>query len=92
MERLFDLDEPSFVTCIWMFDIDYPFRQRMFEDRPPRPEVDPQNYATLCESRPFAGHFTTNHLGDIDVRDTLKWATRRAHLRQIRRVKPQHSR
>lgn len=47
----------------------------MFKDRPPRPGVDPQNYATLCEFRPFAGQFTTNHLGDIDVRDTLKWAT-----------------
>jgi len=32
MERLFDMDEPSFATWIWIYDIDYPFRQRMFED------------------------------------------------------------
>ena len=41
MERLFDLDEPSFATRIWIYDIDYTFRQRMSEDHPPRMEADP---------------------------------------------------
>ena len=48
MEQLFDLNEPSFATWIWVYDIDYPFRPHMFEARPAQPEAVPLYYAALC--------------------------------------------
>jgi ankyrin repeat protein len=68
MERLFDLDEPSFATWIWIYDIDYPFRQHMFEDHPPPPEAVPLYYATLCGFRGLVEHLITSHPGDINAR------------------------
>ena len=61
------------LTWIWIFDADYPFRQRMFEDRPPRPEVDRYNDATLCEFRLPGTSLPITR--DLDVRDTLRRAT-----------------
>src|SRR5260221_14517014 len=61
MERLFDVDNPSFATWIWIYDIDYPFQQHMFEDRPPRPEAMPLYYAALCGFRNLVAHLIANH-------------------------------
>ena len=68
MELLFDLDNPSFATWIWIYDIDYPFRQHMFEDHPPRPEAVPLYYAALCGFRDLVEHLIANHPGDINAR------------------------
>ena len=68
MERLFDVDSPSFATWIWIYDIDYPFRQHMFEDRPPRPEASPLYYASLCGFRDLVKHLVANYRGDINAR------------------------
>jgi len=68
MERLFDLDEPSFATWIWIYDIDYPFREPMFEDHPTRPEALPLYYASLCGFRNVVEHLITKHPDDIDAR------------------------
>jgi len=67
MGRLFDVDEPSFATWIWIYDIDYPFRQHMFEDRPPRPEASALYYATLCGFRNLVEHLIANFPGDINA-------------------------
>jgi ankyrin repeat protein len=68
MERLFDMDESSFATWIWIYDIDYPFRHHMFEDHPPRPEALPLYYATRCGFRNLVEHLITKHPDDIDAR------------------------
>jgi len=68
MERLFDVDSPSFATWIWIYDIDYPFRQHMFEDRPPRPEASALYYATLCGFRNLVEQLISNYRGDINTR------------------------
>jgi ankyrin repeat protein len=68
MERFFDENEPSFATWIWIYDIDYPFRQHMFEDRPSRPEASAIYYATLCGFRNLVEHLITNRRGDINAR------------------------
>ena len=66
-ERLLDLDKPSIATWIWIHVIDYPFRQRMSEDRL-RPEAGPQVYATFREFCPLVEHLAPNHLCDINAR------------------------
>jgi ankyrin repeat protein len=68
MERLFDMDEPSFATWIWIYDVDYPLRQHMFEDRPPRPEASALYYATLCGFRNLVEHLIGNYPGTINTR------------------------
>jgi ankyrin repeat protein len=67
MERLFDMNEPSFATWIWIFDIDYPFRQPMFEDRPPRPKAVPLYYATVCGLHNLVEHLISNHPEDVNA-------------------------
>ena len=68
MESLFDGDEPSFATWIWIYDIDYPFRQHMFEDRPPRPEASTLYYATLCGFHNLVEHLIAKYPGSINAR------------------------
>jgi ankyrin repeat protein len=68
MESLFDMDEPSFATWIWIYDLDYPFRQHMFEDVPPRPEAGPLYYAALCGFSNLVEHLIANHPEDINAR------------------------
>jgi len=68
MELLFDLDNPSFATWIWIYDIDYPFRQHMFEDHPPRADAIPLYYAALCGFRNLVGRLIAKHPGDINAR------------------------
>ena len=68
MERLFDEDSPSFATWIWIYDVDYPFRQHMFEDRPPRPEASALYYASLCGFHNLVEHLIGNYRRDINAR------------------------
>ena len=67
MERLFDLDEPSFATWIWIYDIDYPFRPHMFETQPTRPEAVPLYYATLCGFHDLVEHLVAAHPEDVNA-------------------------
>ena len=67
MEHLFDLDEPSFATWIWIYDIDYPFRQHMFETRPTRPEAVPLYYAALCGFYDLVEHLIAAHPEDVNA-------------------------
>ena len=67
MECLFDLDEPSFATWIWIYDIDYPFRPHMFETQPTRPEAVPLYYATLCGFHDLVEHLVAAHLEDVNA-------------------------
>lgn len=68
MGRLFDPNEPSFATWIWIYDIDHPFRQHMFEDRPPRPDAVPLYYAALCGFRNLVEHLISNHPRHVNAR------------------------
>ena len=68
MGRLFDLNESSFATWIWIYDIDHPFRQHMFEDRPPRPDAVPLYYATLCGFRNLVERLISNHPRHVNAR------------------------
>ena len=68
MERLFDPDQPSFATWIWIYDIDHPFRQPIFEARPAPPEAVPLYYATLCGFRALVEHLISTHPEDVNAK------------------------
>jgi hypothetical protein len=68
MERLFDQGQPSFATWIWIYDIDHPFQQHMFEDRPAPPEAVPLYYATLCGFRALVEHLMAAHPENVNAR------------------------
>jgi hypothetical protein len=68
MECLFDVNSLSFATWIWTYDIDYPFRQHMFEDRPPRPEASALYYATLCGFHDLVEHLIAKYPESINAR------------------------
>lgn len=48
IDRLFDGSKPQFATWIWIYDIDNPYREIMFEAHPTLPKAVPLYYATLC--------------------------------------------
>jgi hypothetical protein len=56
LERLFDPSKPHFATWVWVYDIDYPFREIMSAERPTPPEAAPLYYATLCGFRDLVEH------------------------------------
>jgi hypothetical protein len=68
MERLFDADQPSFATWIWIYDIDHPFAQQMFEPHPAQPEAVPLYYAALCGFRALVEHLIAAHPGDVNAK------------------------
>ena len=68
MERLFDADNPSFATWLWIYDIDYPLKERMFTPHPTRPEAVPLYYAVLCGFREVAEHLLAIRPGDVNAR------------------------
>jgi len=68
MEHMFNVDSASFATWIWIYDIDYPFRQHMFENRPPRPEASTLYYATLCGFCHLVKHLITNYPRNTNAR------------------------
>ena len=68
MEQLFDLDEPSFATWIWIYDIDHSFKPHMFEVQPSRPEAVPLYYAALCGFRCLVERLLATFPGDINAR------------------------
>ena len=67
MEQLFDLDEPSFSTWIWIYDIDHPFKQHMFEAQPTQPEAVPLYYAALCGFRDLIKRLIATHPDDVNA-------------------------
>src|SRR5216683_1265671 len=66
MECLFDIEEPSFATWIWIYDVDYPFRPHMFEPDPPHPEAGPLYYAALCGLRCLVEHLIAIHPEEVN--------------------------
>ena len=68
MERLFDANNPSFATWLWIYDIDYPLKEPMFTPHPTRPEAVPLYYATLCGFRGVVEHLLTTRPGDTNAR------------------------
>src|SRR5712671_2109322 len=68
MVRLFDTDNPSFATWIWIYDVDYPLRTHMFTTHPTRPEAVPLYYATLCGFRDLVEHLLATRPGDMNAR------------------------
>jgi len=48
MDLLFDSTKSHFATWVWIYDIDYPFRDIMFTEHPTPPANVPLYYATLC--------------------------------------------
>jgi len=61
MRVLFDLNNSSFSTWIWIYDIDHPLREHMFTSHPTPPEAVPLYYATLCGFRNLARHILVTH-------------------------------
>ena len=59
LERLFDADNPSFATWLWIYDVDYPLKEHMFAPHPTRPEAVPLYYAALCGFRDVVEHLVT---------------------------------
>ena len=68
MERLFDADNPSFATWLWIYDIDYPLKKHMFQPHPTLPEAVPLYYATLCGFRGVVEHLLATRPGGINSR------------------------
>jgi Ankyrin repeats (many copies) len=70
MDRLFDPNKPYFATWVWIYDIDYPFREHMFTDNPldARPEAVPLYYATLCGFYSLAKRIILKHPRDVNAR------------------------
>jgi uncharacterized protein YcgI (DUF1989 family) len=51
MERLFDPAKPHFATWVWIYDVDYPFREILCVARPTQPAAVPLYYAPRCGFR-----------------------------------------
>ena len=68
MVRLFDPEQPSFATWIWIYDIDHPFRPHMLEAHPVPPEAVPLYYAILCSFRALVEHLIAVHPEDVNAR------------------------
>ncbi len=68
MERIFDSTKPHFATWVWIYDIDYPFREIMSAPRPTPPEAVPFYYATLCGFRGLVEHLIDTCPQDINAR------------------------
>ena len=65
--RLFDMDNPSFATWIWIYDIDHPHRVPMSTAPPTRPEAVPLYYATLCGFRGIVKHLLATHPEEVNA-------------------------
>lgn len=51
MKHLFDPTKSHFATWVWIYDIDYPFREILSTDHPTPPDATPLYYAALCGFR-----------------------------------------
>jgi ankyrin repeat protein len=68
MEQLFDPVKPHFSAWVWIYDIDYRFREIMFDAHPTPPEAAPLYYAALCGFRDLVEHLIVTYSGDINTR------------------------
>ena len=66
--RLFDLDNPSFATWLWIYDAGYPLREHMFTAHPTPPEAVPLCYAALCGFPDLVKYVLDTHPGDVNAR------------------------
>ena len=67
MERLFDPFKSHFATWVWVYDIDYPFREILFFPRPTLPWAGPLYYATLCGFRHLVKRLIITRLQDVNA-------------------------
>jgi ankyrin repeat protein len=68
MERLFDPVQPHFSAWVWIYDLDYKFREIMFGVRPTPPKAIPLYYATLCGFRDLVEHLIVTYPLDVNAR------------------------
>ncbi len=68
MEHLFDPAKPQFSTWVWIYDIDYIFREIMFEAHPTPPKAVPLYYAILCGFRDLVEHLIATYPQDVNTR------------------------
>jgi ankyrin repeat protein len=68
MELLFDSTESHFTTWVWIYDVDYPFREVMFAEHPTPPEAVPLYYATLCGFDGLVGRLVATCPQDVNAR------------------------
>jgi hypothetical protein len=67
VEQLFDPFKPHFSVWVWIYDIDYKFREIMFEARPTPPKAAPLYYATLCGFRDLVEHLIITYPRDVNA-------------------------
>ena len=71
MERLFDPTKPHFPAWVWIYDIDFGFREIMFDARPTPPKAVPLYYATLCGFCDLVEHLVASYPRDVNARGGL---------------------
>ena len=71
MEQLFDPAKSHFSAWVWIYDIDYKFREIMFQARPTPPKAVPLYYATLCGFRDLVEHLIITCPQDINTKGGL---------------------
>ena len=68
MEPLFDSTKSHFATWVWIYDIDYPFREVMFAEHPTPPRAVPLYYVTLCGFQGLAERLSVTCPQDVNAR------------------------
>jgi len=68
MDLLFDSTNSHFTTWVWIYDIDYPFRDIMFTEHPTIPAAVPLYYATLCGFHGLVGRLISACPQDVNAR------------------------
>jgi len=67
MKCLFDATKRHFAAWVWIYDIDFPYREIMFMPHPTTPEAVPLYYATLFGFRDIVEHLIVTCPQDINA-------------------------
>ena len=67
MKLLFDPTKSHFATWVWIYDIDYPFREILSTDHPTLPDAAPLYYASLCGLRGIVEWLVVNCPKDVNA-------------------------
>jgi hypothetical protein len=70
-EQLFDPAKPHFPAWVWIYDVDFGFREIMFDARPTPPKASPLYYATLCGLRDLVEYLVVTYPRDVNARGGL---------------------
>ena len=68
MNLLFDPTKSHFTTWVWIYDIDYPFRDIMFTEHPTPPATIPLYYAILCGFQGLVERLIAARPQDVNAR------------------------